>query len=393
MPNVEKEQTELNVTPSLLSLLEAVTQIATEIRMYAPSVRGEALYYHPNEMDELMDLTDSIHCFGGFLEQIIEGNDIELVKHQIESRIKWLTSYIDIDVPSAFSYPSIETRLKNIGKEEVCIYKPILIERNIPFEQGKIRTFFSYLFGVNNAIVTHCAIPGKSTRNYNRLHLSKSLIEALQGLISEIDDSNSWLKGSTANLNSEIARILRCLTNIAVEMRMYSSYARTGNSYFAPNDLDELIDLCDAILLFEQLVQVMRTNNKVKILEVVKNLEIKLKAYLNPNMTNAFKLPPMVYRGSHERLGYSPSNQEKNSEHNRNQIYYEVHENFKDLPKFLQRVLAKSKIGKVRRGWQRELAATNKSIRSESTYNRTPMIKELVKIIHDVKHKVTIQYQ
>jgi len=336
MCSAEIKKTELNLTLGLLDLLEATAEIAAEIGMYAPKVRSELLPYRTSELDELYCLTDSIHNFDRFLNDILNRADYSEIRESLFIERGRLTELLKPLKTNAFSYPSIASRMNDIGNNKLCSYKRIMVERNQTQVEGEFKKFFSYVFGKKSSKQAYWAtniMPHEST---NRLHMVKALIKALDALISQLDPKQMEEGGCDLNLTIELTRLLSTMGAIATEMRMYSSYTCKSGGCFPESCMDELKDLSDAIQMWAEIGKSIRSGNRHDLLGILDSLEGELYIYLSYS-DNSFALPPMGARS------FSIENSACNSKDRT--TYYEYTYDIGKMPNFIQRILSKSKIG------------------------------------------------
>lgn len=378
MGSAEIKKSNFNLTCGLLDLIDATAEIASEIGMYAPKMRKSILFYHPGELDELMCLTDAIHNYERFLNDILESKNKEQIKYSLQLEKIRLTEFLNPDSRNAFSFPSISSRIEDVGHNKLCKYTPIMIERNTSNEKSKFQAFTSYLFGDKSSVLAFNAANITSHKSSNRLHMIQALINALDSLVVQLDDKPSTDRKPDLDLTHELAKLLITINKIAIEMRMYSSYAGgSSRSYFPESALNELKDLSDSIRIWRDITRAIRMDSLNDLLGSLDWLEGEFYIYLNyPD--NAFVLPQISsreYKNNDVSVDMDCPHAEL--------TYYEYGYDIGKMPNAIQKLLSKSKIGKI----PRDVVGEHEHQIIINDRKRTHFIKEMLQSTQSIKSK------
>ena len=300
-------------TTSLWLLVKGIRQVAQEINDLAPQskARNNIVYPSHGELDELLDLSDSIHFYDDLAHGILKGDSTEAISDLADRNIgKLFDQYYEFG-KSSFSFPKMEYRSKfpytvDFGNTTQYLLEKITFDRatqQLPPHQVEKgfkfdKRIFENLKRERHTVHTFDPTPIQN-QTINREAAVIDLMDGLRSLKRCADRADIyWTHVENPqvlmemNFAKEFAQLILATSNIASEIRLYSSYVGEQSwghgKYIHSNSLPEIHDLSNAIMIATEILDVFHQDSVGVLINKVLELKQQLSHYYEFTPTNAF---------------------------------------------------------------------------------------------------------
>lgn len=300
-------------TTSLWLLVKGIRQVAQEINDLAPQskARNNVVYPSTLELDELLDLSDSIHFFDGLAISILNDAPPENIGKVADMDIgKLYDEYFEFG-KSSFYYPRMEYRSKypytvDFGKTNHFMLEKITFDREIqqlPLNQANGNYQFNKRNFVNvkqerSSVFTFDPTPIQNP-TINRVMAIIDLKDGLRSLKRCADRADIyWTHVENPQVlmemdfTQEFAQLVLAISKIATEIRLYSSYvgdSAWGQCKHIPSAaMLEIHNLSDAILIATEILDVFNQGSIGVLINKVLELKKQLNRYCEFTSENVF---------------------------------------------------------------------------------------------------------
>lgn len=392
-------------TTSLLLMVKGMRQIAKEINDLAPQseARKNVVYPSIRELDELLDLSDAIHFFDDLAHSILNDDLKEAISNTANRSISKLFDQYYKYGQSSFSYPKMEYRAKysdcmDYGKPNYYMLEKITFDREIqqlPLTKENGNYQFNKRNLVNVKQERHTVFTFDPTPIQNQtINREVAIVDLMDGLRSlrrcadradmywnTVDKPQVLME---IDFTKEFAQLVLAISKIAIEIRLYSSYAgeyASGQCKHIPSAaMQEIHDLSNAILIATEIIDVFNQGSIGVLINKVLELKQQLSCYCEFTSDNVFSRTNIFDR--HEY--YLPQNKDVAAQP-LNSITTLYRHNFEvdTMPEILKNLIERTKISMDKVECRRDITYT-----IDPKFTRLHLAKALVSALDGFIRKV-----